>query len=222
MMTPKREYETSEATRKQLIETAEAMFLAEGLETVSSRAILRKAGQRNLSALKYHFGSRDGLLAAITERRASQIETKRQKILADVLARTPEMTIRDVCAVFVTTPVSLCREDPTFRAFLAEFGQRLLSTPGSLLIIEPITSSVETLTEIVAKNSRGLDPRILLRRIEDANALGVLALSRRAKSGSAFRGKNAELFTENLIDELEGLLTAPVSKSTSALLRTET
>ena len=84
--TVKQGYETSEITRQHIIETAEKMFLEQGIDAVSDRAILREAGQRNLSALKYHFGGRDGLISAIRERRDLQTETRRREILEQVIA----------------------------------------------------------------------------------------------------------------------------------------
>ena len=56
-------------TQAVLISTAERLFAERGLEAVSLSEINRDAGQRNKSALHYHFGSRDGLLKALLEKR---------------------------------------------------------------------------------------------------------------------------------------------------------
>ena len=49
-----------------LIETAERLFAEKGIDNVSLREINRAAGQKNVAALHYHFGTRESLLEAIT------------------------------------------------------------------------------------------------------------------------------------------------------------
>ena len=51
---------SAEATRAQLVATAEILFAARGLDAVSQNEITKAAGQRNASALHYHFGGKDG------------------------------------------------------------------------------------------------------------------------------------------------------------------
>ena len=216
--TVKQGYETSEITRQHIIETAEKMFLEQGIDAVSDRAILREAGQRNLSALKYHFGGRDGLISAIRERRDLRTETRRREILEQVTRAGSTLTIRQACEVLIETVVSLCRKDPSHRAYLACFGQYLIANPRSLLDIEPVTQSMETLVQAIVDQSPGMDLSLLLMRLENSNALGLLALTRRAQSGDSFRGRDAEMFLENLLDQIEGMLQAPVSAKTEALI----
>ena len=47
------------------IDAAEALFAERGLDGVTTREILDAAGQKNQSALQYHFGSREGLILAL-------------------------------------------------------------------------------------------------------------------------------------------------------------
>ncbi|MDG9725793.1 MULTISPECIES: TetR/AcrR family transcriptional regulator [unclassified Streptomyces] len=58
--------ETS-STRDRLLDAAEKLFLDHGVNQVSVRAINSEAGL-NPGAAHYHFGSRDGLVAALLER----------------------------------------------------------------------------------------------------------------------------------------------------------
>ena len=55
-------------TREALLDAAEALFAAEGVEGVSLAAITQLAEQRNGGAIHDYFGGRDGLLAAILDR----------------------------------------------------------------------------------------------------------------------------------------------------------
>ena len=60
-------------TRDRLLDAAETLFAKKGFGAVTTRAILRAAGQRNESALHYHFGGRQGLIEALHERRLDQL-----------------------------------------------------------------------------------------------------------------------------------------------------
>jgi len=51
--------------REMLLRTAEALFASKGIDAVSLNEINKAAGQRNTSALHYHFGSKEKLIDAI-------------------------------------------------------------------------------------------------------------------------------------------------------------
>ena len=66
----------SEETRAQLISAGERLFAERGIEVVSMREITRAAGQRNATALQYHFGDRRGLVRAILAKHTSPEEAE--------------------------------------------------------------------------------------------------------------------------------------------------
>ena len=209
------------ATREKLLEVAEELFASRGFDAVSIRAILREAGLRNQSALQYHFGDRENLISAIQERRVRQLEHKRRALLAEALAMERQLEFRDLCGIFVRAGFELCRDDPSFRKLLGLLGQRLLTSGESLLSIEPLTSSqLELYDLILSKYSvlAKMDKTLLRLRMENANALGLQALARRARAGDSFRGKRAELFFNNLVDQLSAMMLAPSSPATLGLL----
>ena len=49
-------------TRARLLAEAERLFAIRGVHETTTREITEAAGQRNVSAVTYHFGSRDALL----------------------------------------------------------------------------------------------------------------------------------------------------------------
>jgi AcrR family transcriptional regulator len=51
--------------REMLLRTAESLFASKGIDAVSLNEINKAAGQRNTSALHYHFGSKEKLIDAI-------------------------------------------------------------------------------------------------------------------------------------------------------------
>uniref|UniRef100_UPI003569C6C8 hypothetical protein n=1 Tax=Litorivivens sp. TaxID=2020868 RepID=UPI003569C6C8 len=106
----------------------------------------------------------------------------------------------------------------SFRRFLAKFGQYSMIHGNSLLIVEPITSSLEQIFQIIVDQLPAMDLSLLLMRLENANAMAILALTRRAQSDKAFHGKDANLFVENLLDQLVAMICAPISPKTQQLI----
>ncbi|SSW73647.1 helix-turn-helix domain-containing protein [Achromobacter veterisilvae] len=74
-------------TRERLLLTAERLIAEEGLGQVSMRRINAEAGARNLSAVHYHFGSLEGVIAAIFDYRSPAVERRRGSMLDALLAR---------------------------------------------------------------------------------------------------------------------------------------
>lgn len=70
-------------TRAKLIAAGEQLFALHGLHGAQMRDIVRAAGQANDSAVHYHFGSRDGLLAAICQSHIDAMEPERIRRLAE-------------------------------------------------------------------------------------------------------------------------------------------
>ena len=56
---------------------AEQLIAEHGLEGVSTRMISRASGQKNNSALQYHFKNREGLIEAILDYRVTPVNQQR-------------------------------------------------------------------------------------------------------------------------------------------------
>ena len=78
---------TEPGTRGVLVATAEQLFAERGLEGVSLREINAAAGQRNSSALQYHFGDRGGLIRAVLAKHQPEVESRRHALLDEYEAR---------------------------------------------------------------------------------------------------------------------------------------
>ena len=75
-----------EATRQKILDAAEQLYGARGVDAVSLRAIRIAAGQRNTSALQFHFGDAAGLRAAIAGRHLPRV-AEMQSALWDHIRR---------------------------------------------------------------------------------------------------------------------------------------
>ena len=74
-----------EATQNALMRSVESLAAERGLENISIREILARAGQKNESALQYHFKNLSGLLNALRTTRSQEIAAHRAKYLHDLL-----------------------------------------------------------------------------------------------------------------------------------------
>ncbi|MGC5248358.1 TetR/AcrR family transcriptional regulator [Gordonia sp. DT219] len=92
-------------TREHLLATAERLFLTEGFDTVSVRAICSAAAV-NPAAVHYHFGSKEDLIAALLEERLAPL-------WADQLDAA-ESVRRDVAGLVavVVAPLIRLQNDP--------------------------------------------------------------------------------------------------------------
>ena len=68
-------------TRAGLLDAAARAFAHDGVFNASLIDITRQAGQRNRAALRYHFGSRDGVLCAVIGRHAEFLARREGELL---------------------------------------------------------------------------------------------------------------------------------------------
>ncbi|MYS84800.1 TetR/AcrR family transcriptional regulator [Embleya scabrispora] len=71
-------------TRARILDAAERLFAERDTAQVSLREIGAAAGQRNNSAVQYHFGTRDVLVRALYEDRLAPLNARRLELLADL------------------------------------------------------------------------------------------------------------------------------------------
>lgn len=71
----------SAQTRDRFVDAAQQLFAERSIDSVSLNEITVAAGQKNRSALQYHFGGRDGLLQAIVDRHAGRVHELREAYL---------------------------------------------------------------------------------------------------------------------------------------------
>lgn len=70
------------SNRERILDTAERLFGQHGIDSVSLRQIGEDAGQKNKTAIQYHFGSKEGLAKAIIQRRSKMMEPRIDQMYA--------------------------------------------------------------------------------------------------------------------------------------------
>jgi AcrR family transcriptional regulator len=102
-----------------LLAAAERLFATGGL-AVANREIVAAAGQRNQSAITYHFGSRAGLIDAVCEQHETPIAMHRQYLIAR-LPGLEHRTSRQLVEAYVR-PIAaeMLRCSPSYWARLSD------------------------------------------------------------------------------------------------------
>lgn len=96
----------SETNARDLLMDSAEILIAERGMGVSLRTIAAHAGQRNNSAVIYHFGNHDGLIAATLDRRMSVLDARRKELL-DKLEVHSDYTVDDVLHAIIEPALEL-------------------------------------------------------------------------------------------------------------------
>ncbi len=208
-----------DATRERIVDVAERLYAARGVDGVSLREIRIEAGQRNVSALQFHFGDRDGLLRAIADRHLPRIDAVQEAMavqLADMVTADDAATVRKHVAVLVRPAAEYLALGPSERAWVQIAAQ---------LAAQPTLTSADLLTHLTpAALDSGTALFELLRptlgdhlAAERLFAVGTSSLhlcadrARIEEAGGATRPLLALApFADNLVDMAAGALLAPV------------
>ena len=130
-------------TRTRIIEVAERLYAERGINGVSLREIGAEAGQRNTGAVRYHFGSKEGLVDAVLEHRMVSINERRLVLLAGL----PDDDLHGLAGAFVY-PLSEQLGDPSrpswYLRFVLQAGL-VRGTPASGQLTQPWTRGMKVL-----------------------------------------------------------------------------
>ncbi len=208
-------------TRSRLIVAAEKLFGEKGIHGVTLKDINTAAGQRNESALHYHFGSKAALVEAILQYRARDIDQIRLERVEAVLASGREKDLGAVLrATFLPMIELLDREEGVrFLRFLAQ----VLNDPDfdlpSLALRADLAGVVKANSLIVAALG-DVAPEIAIQRQRFLVEMMVSSLSTWTRHNDAVNETAMrELFVSNLLDSIAGFLSAPVSDETLERLK---
>jgi TetR/AcrR family transcriptional regulator, regulator of cefoperazone and chloramphenicol sensitivity len=191
-----------------LIRAGEHLFARNGIHQTRVRELNELAGQRNASALHYHFGTREGLLRAIYERHSGIVDAERAERFAEL---TEDATLHEVVGVILGPMVSHL-DRPDGRDYL-----RIL--PGQLIgMVEPpaVIAAFAWARRLLDRS--GLPTPIRDERLMSMLLAGTTLIAQRARAiedGDELV-LDADAFRANLIDMATGLLTAPVAAAALA------
>jgi AcrR family transcriptional regulator len=214
----RRRNSSGESTRVMLMEVAERLFATKGIEAVTLREIQQAAGQSNTSVIRYHFGSRDGLIRALISYRQASLGADRQEMLASMREQGKEADPRAVVWLLARPLANSIAAGEMFAPFLA----RLVEDPRARSDYWPDHVedewTQERLEELVDAALQDLPERIRRGRTFQLYVSLINVLAAAARSGHGL----SEAQLHNYVDTWVGMLTAPVSYETRALLAEST
>lgn len=194
--------------REMLLLAAERLISERGI-SVSSREVASAAGQRNNSAVGYHFGSKDDLVAAIVARRLGTIEAERVLLAGDDLESTAGDQLRWLVTMLVRPMLTVPYAEGS--THYARFLEQVRDHPA--VVEMPLTDDRWPATRIVTRRlDRALGdlPAAVRRNRLAAMTTVMFALladaERRGETGTAVTDETEAA----VVDMLVGLLTAPV------------
>jgi AcrR family transcriptional regulator len=119
-------------TRLALMRAAEQLFAQQGVDRVSLREIAIAAGQRNVSAATYHFGSKRELIEAILERHSRPIQNDWVNTLQQ---ENPErrLTLHELVELLVRPIVAKIDDPDGGRCYLEICGELVASRSFPLI-----------------------------------------------------------------------------------------
>jgi AcrR family transcriptional regulator len=213
---PRRRHAAGEATRELLMVTAERLIAMNGVEGVPLREIQAAAGQSNSSVIAYHFGSQAGLVQAVLEFRYRTVNARRAELLQEARDRGVSDDPREAVWIIVRPLIESIDAGEMFVPFLA----RVSANPrvfADYLPPQTADTTVNVLREMVPNLMSGMPARAQLgREVQLYNS--VLSLLAELARGHQ-RISEAQL--SNYVDGWVGMLTAPLSPSTSELMPRE-
>jgi AcrR family transcriptional regulator len=199
-------------TRETLLRTAQQMFARDGIHQVPLKRIVETAGQRNASALHYHFGGRDGLLVAITERHDGAIEDERAELLAE-LARAGKLDDLRALVEALVIPFAHKLSTPDGREYLRIVEQLVglfdlwdVDVAGGPTGAQQVLLHIQSRLDALPAPVRHERVTILLALVSE-----TLAMRARALDDGPAPALDHDAFVANLVDMAVGALSAPGS-----------
>lgn len=188
-------------TKDSLIRAGERLFARKGIHGAQVRELNELAGQRNASALHYHFGSRQGLLLAIVERHSSVVDAERARRLG---ALDDTAGVRDLVDV-VVAPLASRLRSPAGRDYLRIVPQLLDGREGSPPALADAFGRLVVQLGGLPVDLRSERLGAMLLAATTLLAVRAVTVERRTKPRLAH-----DVFVANLVDMATAMLLAPI------------
>lgn len=201
-------------TRELLLAAGARHFAERGIHAAQMREVVRAAGQANDSAVHYHFGSREGLLAAVLEQHAAFLAEREHRLL-EVAQGRPDDDLAAALEALVRPATELAETGWSGRCYLVIVAdliadeqhdtdpdvQAALERSGGVPVYELITARMPAMPDDVRAERLALLTSFILRSIGDR--------ARAEERGSVQRlALDTESFVRNLVSMCTGMLRA--------------
>lgn len=208
-------------TRLRLMQAAERLFGERGLHAVTLKEINQAAGQRNESALHYHFGSKQRLVQAILDHRVAAIDAVRAARVEALIAARGTHDLKSVIRATFEPLTGLLDTEEGVR--FVRFAAQVLNDPDFDLPTVALKSGFQGISRanaLIVAALGDLVPEVAVQRQRLMIEMVLTSLALWTRRPDAMVNEPARrFFVESLFDAVAGALTAPVSAETLAALR---
>lgn len=201
------------STQTKIVVAAERLFAEHGLRAVSMREILDAAGQRNASAIHYHFGPKPDLVTAVFRYRMSQVNERRLELLARMYADGQAADVHALVEALIRPLVAVVTEpDCHYARFLAQ-----MSADPTYRISESweIASSLHAVRDAIGRLLGNLPDHIYAERWRMVTHLLVHTIAdhedHHTTSGEVLDA--AQGWVARLVDACGAVLATPLSRT---------
>ncbi len=194
---------------------------------MSLREIRIAAGQRNSSALQFHFGGRDGLLQALAERHLPRLAARQERLYADLVAAGGRDDLGGLIEVLVRPQADYVRVGPSERAWVKVCAEQ--ATRPDVVLADVLGNAPAVALHVGAAVHERLAPTLgsglaIERIVAVATAVLHLSADRARAEAAADRLAAAPIrptlpfdaWRANLLDMAVAAMTAPVRDRSSA------
>ncbi len=213
-------------TRRELLLAAERVFATRGIASATIKEINKEAGQRNESAIHYHFGSRDAIIEALIEMRTTPINALREQMLREARERANGKPLDSKtivrCTLMPLVRMAFNEEGPHYYVrFLAQL--RLDSAAWRKFSGRSHDSGLIGCVNALLEAKPFIPPPIIRQRFRlmfymHLTALAALEQSQ-AEKGNRSYSPEFEVRVEELVTAAAAIFDAPLSPETLVAIR---
>ena len=204
----------AEDTKDQLLRAGEYLFARQGIDGTKIGEINELAGQRNPSAVHYHFGSKQGLVVAILRRHQEALEVEVGRRLDGIQGGESPASVREMVEAMVR-PLAAELESASGRDFLRIVPQFIAPLDANLRkgVVEPVTTQSRRLLGLLEDRMKHLPQAIRRERLVTYTLVLTSLLADRARhlEDRQPTALDADQFVAHLLDVIEAVMTAPSS-----------
>lgn len=192
---------------EQMIDAAERLVAERGLAALTVQAVQEAAGQRNKSAVQYHFGGRQGLVNALVAARMAPTNERRTSML---LALGPDPSTRELVEVLVLPLIESVRGRRP--SYWARFLVQAIGDPATgLAALAAVDDQALQVSQSRLEARLGhLSPAVRTLRVQSIFGYSCVALAA-FEVGALPAGLTDDALSIEIVDACCGLVDAPTS-----------
>lgn len=198
--------------RQAMILAAERLFAEHGLDGVSLRDVGAAAGQRNNSAVQYHFGDRDGLLRAVFVHRMRDINVARLAMVAEIDRNGLGKDTRALLECYLLPLTDFLRKAPRTHYYARFLAAIVLHVDFADPQLAPVVDGVELVRLRLLDTLPHLPPSAAAARVRTVFTMLLAALAENEQhvaDGVRPAYPDLDEFAADLVDMAMGALQAP-------------